>query len=75
MHDVTNYTNRSPYPMLQLLREASVHRAVASFPEARNIYQKNIETMRRLGVSGWEALGLTSPGRPQALARPPTPGE
>jgi len=72
MHDVTNSTNRSPYPMLQLLREASVHRAVAAFPEAQDIYQKNIETMRRLGVSGWEALGLASPGRPQALPRPPT---
>ena len=56
MHDVANYTNRSPYPMLQLLREASVNRAVAAFPEARNIYQKNIETIRRLGVAGWDAL-------------------
>ncbi|MSS72876.1 MAG: DUF1415 domain-containing protein [Candidatus Latescibacteria bacterium] len=61
MHDVVNYTNRSPYPMLQILREASVSRAVAAFPEAQEIYQKNIETMRRLGVSGWEALGLASP--------------
>jgi hypothetical protein len=75
MHDVTNYTNRSPYPMLQLLREASVSRAVVAFPEAQKIYEKNIETMRRLGVSGWEALGLASPGRPQALPRPPTPGD
>jgi hypothetical protein len=75
MHDVTNYTNRSPYPMLQLLREASVTRAVAAFPEAQHIYQKNMETMRRLGVSGWEALGLAPTGRPQALARPLTPGE
>lgn len=72
MHDVTNYTNRSPYPMLQLLREASVNRAVEAFPDAQTIYQKNIETMRHLGVSGWQALGLASPGRPRALARPPT---
>ena len=57
-----NYTNRSPYPMLQLLREVSMNRAVAAFPEAQKIYQRNIETMRRLGVSGWEALGLPSPG-------------
>ena len=61
-HDVGNYTNRSPYPMLQLLREVSMNRAVAAFPEAQKIYQRNIETMRRLGVSGWEALGLPSPG-------------
>jgi hypothetical protein len=59
--DVTNFTNRSPYPMLQLLREASVSRAVEAFPEAEDIYERNIETMRRLGVSGWEALGLAEP--------------
>ena len=62
MHDVTNYTNRSPFPMLQLLREVSMNRAVSAFPEAQRIYQQNIETMRRLGVSGWEALGLASRG-------------
>lgn len=56
--DITNYTNRSPYPMLHLLREASIDRAVAAFPEAEEIYQKNIETLRRLGVEGWKALGL-----------------
>ncbi|MCC2668464.1 MAG: hypothetical protein K0Q72_935 [Armatimonadetes bacterium] len=55
-HDVTNCTNRSPYPMLHLLREASMDRAVAAFPESQEIYQRNIEVMRRLGVSGWEAL-------------------
>ena len=59
--DITNYTNRSPYPMLHLLREASIDRAVAAFPEAEEIYQKNIETLRRLGVAGWEALDLTPP--------------
>jgi len=59
--DVTNFTNRSPYPMLHLLREASVSRAVAAFPDAPNIYQRNIETMRRLGAQGWAALGLEAP--------------
>jgi hypothetical protein len=59
LDDVTNCTNRSPYPMLHLLREASIDRAVAAGPEARTIYQRNIETMRRLGVQGWEAV-LTS---------------
>jgi uncharacterized protein len=58
--DVTNNTNRSPYPMLHLLREASMDLAVAALPEARMIYQRNIETMRRLGVAGWAALGLTA---------------
>lgn len=59
--DVTNNTNRSPYPMLHLLREASMDRAVAAVPEARMIYQRNIETMRRLGVAGWVALGCAAP--------------
>jgi uncharacterized protein len=59
--DITNHTNRSPYPILHLLREASVSRAVAAFPEAGQIFEKNIDTMRRLGVAGWVALGLAAP--------------
>jgi hypothetical protein len=59
--DVTNYTNRSPYPTLHLLREASVDQAVAAFPEAERIFEKNIETMERLGHDGWDALGVTPP--------------
>ena len=54
--DVENYTNRSPYPILHLLREASVERAVAAFPDAAGIFEKNIETMRRLGHEGWRRL-------------------
>lgn len=56
--DIDNYTNRSPYPMLHLLREASVERAVAAFPDASEIFEKNMETMRRLGRDGWRRLGL-----------------
>jgi hypothetical protein len=56
--DIENYTNRSPYPMLHLLREASVERAVAAFPETEKIYEKNIETLRRLGHEGWRRLWL-----------------
>jgi len=54
--DITNCTNRSPYPTLHILREASVDAAVAAFPDAKAIYRKNIETMRRLGPAGWAAL-------------------
>ncbi|MGV3720951.1 MAG: DUF1415 domain-containing protein [Actinomycetota bacterium] len=54
--DVTNCTNRSPYPTLHLLREASVAKAVAAFPDAAMIYERNIETMQRIGAGGWEAL-------------------
>jgi hypothetical protein len=60
--DVENYTNRSPYPLLHLLREASVERAVAAFPDAAEIYEKNIETMRALGIEGWRRLGLDERG-------------
>ncbi len=58
LDDITNYTNRSPYPTLHILREASIDEAVAAFPEAEQIFEKNIETMRKLGHEGWDALGL-----------------
>lgn len=61
--DITNYTNRAPYPTLHLLREASVDKAVAAFPEAGMIYERNIATLRSLGLAGWQALGV-SPGKP-----------
>jgi hypothetical protein len=56
--DIENYTNRSPYPMLHLLREASVERAVEAFPDAAEIYERNIATLRRLSLKGWRRLGL-----------------
>ncbi len=54
--DVENCSNRSPYPMLHLLREASVERAVADHPDTGRIPQKNIETLRRLGREGWDRV-------------------
>jgi len=54
--DLGNYTNRAPFPTLHLLREASIERAVAAFPEAETIYQRNIETLQKLGLDGWQAL-------------------
>jgi hypothetical protein len=56
--DIENYTNRSPYPMLHLLREASVDRAVEAFPDADQIVDNNVETMKKLGREGWQRLGL-----------------
>ena len=56
--DIDNYTNRSPYPTLHLLRESSVAQAVMAFPEADKIFDKNIDTMRRLGHEGWDKLWL-----------------
>ena len=54
--DLANATNRAPHPTLHLLREDSISRAVAVFPEAEAIYEANIETMERLGAAGWAAL-------------------
>ncbi len=55
---IENYTNRSPYPMLHLLRESSVERAVTSHPDTTTIYKKNIDTLRRIGIEGWRRLWL-----------------
>jgi hypothetical protein len=57
--DIENYTNRSPYPMLHLLREASIARAVTSFPGIEDIGSRNIETLRRLGHAGWQRLWIS----------------
>jgi hypothetical protein len=55
--DIENYTNRSPYPTLHLLREASVTRAVdAAGGEVHAIGDRNMDTLRRLGLQGWQRL-------------------
>lgn len=54
--DVTNFTNRSPYPTLHLLREDSIDRAVAAFPNAESIFEANMQTMEQLGAQGWTEL-------------------
>lgn len=56
--DITNFTNRSPYPTLHLIREASIDRAVEAFPEAEMIYEANMATMEKLGLEGWQKLGV-----------------
>ena len=58
INDIGNYTNRAPYPILHLLREDSIERAVAAFPEAAEIFEKNIATMEGLGHEGWDALDV-----------------
>ena len=57
-NDIDNYTNRSPYPTLHLLREDSIERAVDAFPQASDIFEKNIATLRQLGHEGWDKLDL-----------------
>jgi uncharacterized protein len=56
--DIDNFSNRAPHPTLHLLREASIDKAVAAFPDAAEIYERNIETLRRLGHAGWAKLWL-----------------
>jgi hypothetical protein len=57
--DIENFTNRSPYPTLHLLREESIDKAVEAFPEAEQIYEKNMQTLRSLGHEGWKKLFLS----------------
>jgi hypothetical protein len=66
---IENYSNRSPYPLLHLLREQSVERAVAASPDAGRIPERNIETLRRLGHDGWRRLGFPAPPEPPAKIR------
>ena len=54
--DLSNATNRAPYPTLHLLREASVERAVAAFPAAETIFEANIRRLEALGAAGWAEL-------------------
>ena len=54
--EIGNATNRSPYPTLHLLREDSVERAVAAFPEAAAIFENNVRTLEQLGAQGWADL-------------------
>jgi hypothetical protein len=56
--DAGNFSNRSPYPTLHLLREQSIDRAVAAFPEAEAIFGANIDKLRELGQAGWASLGV-----------------
>ncbi len=54
--DVENYTNRSPYPMLHLIREESLERAIANYPDTDKIPERNIALLKSLGQDTMEAL-------------------
>ena len=56
--DITNFTNRSPYPTLHLLREDSIDRAVRAYPNPAVIYEENMRTLKSLGEAGWAALDV-----------------
>ena len=67
--DVTNYTNRAPYPTLHLLREDSIDRAVEAFPQAEAIFEANMQTLEQLGHAGWEALAVGRTGSSTARGK------
>ncbi len=54
--DISNFTNRAPYPTLHLLREESIDKAVAAYPDASLIYERNMQVLEDLGREGWEGL-------------------
>ncbi len=66
--DITNCTNRAPYPTLHLLREESVDRAVAAFPNPEAIFETNMYTMQDLGPAGWAALNVGASVLPEGDA-------
>lgn len=55
---IGNYSNRSPYPTLHLLREDSITRAVEAMPDMATIFEGNLDTLEKLGLDGWRGLGL-----------------
>ena len=60
MDDIENFTNRTPYPTLHLLREASIDKAVEAYPDASLIFERNIEVLNKLGREGWNKLGISA---------------
>jgi len=64
--DITNFTNRSPYPTLHLLREASIDRAVEAFPDPQAIFETNMQTLENLGPAGWAALNVGPTPTPES---------
>ncbi len=55
---MSHFTNRTPYPTLHLLRESSIDKAVAAYPDAALIYERNMALLEKMGREGWAALGL-----------------
>jgi len=58
--DAENFTNRSPYPMIHLIREAMLEEVLDNYPDPESIPERNIKTMNQLGAAGirkiWEKI-------------------
>ena len=64
--DVGNYSNRSPYPTLHLIREDSIAKATAAIADPATIFERNIALLHQMGRQGWEALAIpTDPRLPE----------
>lgn len=57
-NDISNYTNRSPYPTLHLIREDSIVKAAEAFPDASAIFDRNIALLEKMGHEGWDKLDI-----------------
>jgi hypothetical protein len=55
-NDPANYTNRSPHPMLHLIRETSLEHALSSYPHPEEIPERNIALTRQLGLKKLQAI-------------------
>lgn len=75
--DIANASNRAPFPTLHLLREASVSRATAAYPDAEAVWGRNVQTLRSLGAEGWQALAANwgAPAQTAVKRRRPTTAE
>lgn len=58
LQGMSHFTNRAPYPSLHLLRESSIDKAVAAYPDASFIYERNMALLEKMGGEGWQALGI-----------------
>lgn len=54
--DAANYTNRSPYPMLHIIREASIEKALTKYPDPEQIPERNMQLTRELGSENLQTL-------------------
>lgn len=54
--DASNYSNRSPYPMLHLLRERSIETAISSYPEVERVPDNNIKKLRQIGLEKMQSI-------------------
>lgn len=61
--DLSNFTNRAPYPVLHILRESSIDWALRTYPDPESIPLNNMAKARRLGADYWQAMMHRLDGR------------